>query len=83
MAQMEIQRRSYKDTSRQKGTSVKMQIPVSIEEILNGKIDRDIEYDINVRCQKCHGEGGSNKKSCKHCHGTGMITETQNSPFFA
>lgn len=75
------QRRQYKDPGRQKGSSVKIQIPVSIEEILNGKIDRDIEYDIDVRCPKCHGEGGSNKKSCPHCNGTGMVTETQKSPF--
>lgn len=75
------QRHAYRDPGRQKGTSVRMQIPVTIDEILNGKIDRDVEYDINVRCPKCHGEGGSNKKTCPYCHGTGMITETQQSPF--
>lgn len=75
------QRHDYRDPGRQKGQSIKVQIPVSIEEILNGKIDRDIEYPINVRCTKCNGEGGTGKKSCPHCHGTGMITTTQSSPF--
>lgn len=75
------QRNNFRDPGRQKGQSIRVQIPVSIEEILNGKIDRDIEYPINVRCQKCHGEGGSGKKACPHCHGTGMISISQSSPF--
>ena len=75
------QRHEYRDPGRQKGQSIRVQIPVSIEEILNGKIDRDIEYPIEIRCTKCHGEGGEGKKSCPHCHGTGMITTTQSSPF--
>ena len=75
------QRHDFRDPGRQKGQSIRVQIPVSIEEILNGKIDRNIEYPINVRCPKCHGDGGSGKKSCPHCHGTGMITTTQSSPF--
>ena len=70
------QRHDFRDPGRQKGQSIRVQIPVSIEEILNGKINRDIEYSINVRCPKCNGEGGSGKKSCPRCHGTGMITDT-------
>jgi len=65
----------------QKGQSIRIQIPVSIEEILNGKIDREVEYSINVRCHDCNGDGGKGKKSCHYCHGTGMITETQKSVF--
>lgn len=72
---------SYRDPGRQKGQSIRIQIPVSIEEILNGKIDRNIEYNINVRCPKCHGDGGTGKKTCPHCHGTGMITTSQSTPF--
>jgi len=75
------QRRPYRDPGRQKGASVRMQVGVTIDEILNGKINRDIEFDIDVRCDSCHGEGGTGKKSCPYCHGTGMITETQSSPF--
>ena len=63
------------------GQTLKIQIPVSIDEILKGKIDRDVEYSIDVRCPNCNGEGGTGKKTCSHCHGTGMITETQRTPF--
>ena len=75
------QRHDYRDPGRQKGQSLRLQVAVSIEEILNGKINRDIEYPIEVRCSKCHGDGGAGKKTCSHCHGTGMITDTQRSPF--
>lgn len=60
----------------QKGQSIKMQIKVSIEDILKG-INKDIEYDIQARCNKCNGLGGEGVEICSHCHGTGMITETQ------
>ena len=70
-------RSSRQNSEYQKGASIQLQVPVSIEEILNGKIDRDVEYDIDARCTECHGDGGKGKKTCSHCNGTGMITETQ------
>lgn len=60
----------------QPGQSIRMQIKVSIEDILKG-INRDIEYTIQARCNKCGGIGGEGVETCSHCHGTGMITETQ------
>ena len=64
----------------QPGQSIRMQIPVSIEEIMNG-IDRDIEYTIQGKCNKCNGTGGDGIEKCPHCHGTGMITETKRMGF--
>ena len=64
----------------QPGQSIRMQIPVSIDEIMMG-VDRDIEYDINARCSKCGGTGGEGIETCPHCHGTGMITETHRTGF--
>ena len=72
--------RSQQSRGPQKGQSIRMQVPVSIDEILNG-IHRDIKYDIDVRCSKCNGTGGDGVETCPHCHGTGMITETQRSGF--
>lgn len=62
------------------GQSIRMAIPVSIEELLNG-IDRDVEYDIEARCESCGGAGGEGAATCPHCHGTGMITETRRTGF--
>lgn len=60
----------------QKGQSVRMQLQVSIKDLLNG-IHKDIKFDTYVRCEHCHGVGGEGVEICPHCHGTGMITETQ------
>lgn len=62
------------------GQSIRMGIPVSIEDLLNG-INRDIEYDIEARCEACNGVGGEGVSSCPHCHGSGMITETRRTGF--
>ena len=64
----------------QQGQSLQINIPVSIEEICSG-IDRDIEYDIQAKCSKCHGTGGEGVETCPHCHGTGMITDIQRTGF--
>lgn len=62
------------------GQTIQHQINVSIEEIFKG-IHRDVEYKINVRCSDCNGEGGTDIKTCPHCHGTGTIIETQQNGF--
>lgn len=75
--------RSRPNTGQQvsKGTSIRMQIQVGIEEILNGRIDRDIKYDIDARCPECQGKGGESKEICNHCHGTGYISKVTQTPF--
>lgn len=73
-------RRSSQRQQPQPGQSIQMNIPVSIEEIMNG-IDKDIKYDIQARCSYCHGTGGDGIETCSHCNGTGMLTKTQRTPF--
>ena len=73
-------RRRQQNRGPQPGQSIQMNIPVSIDEILNG-VDRDIEYDIQAKCSKCGGTGGEGVETCSKCHGTGMITETQRTGF--
>ena len=73
-------RRSRQPRGPQPGQSIRMQIPVSIEEICNG-VHRDIEYNIQAKCSSCHGTGGDGVETCQYCHGTGMITETQQMGF--
>ena len=64
-----------------KGQTVQVRMGVSIQEILNDKIDKEIEYDIEVRCPDCKGAGGEGIQTCPYCRGTGMITETQRTAF--
>lgn len=60
--------------------SIQVNIPLSIEQIFNG-YSHEIEYDVDYRCKDCNGVGGTGVETCPHCHGTGMITRTQQSGF--
>ena len=60
--------------------SIQVNIPLSIEQIFTG-YSHEIEYDVDYRCTECHGSGGTGIELCPHCHGTGMITKTQQSGF--
>ena len=40
-------------TQQSKGESIKLEVPVTIEEIFLGG-EKEIEYNIKVRCEKCH-----------------------------
>ena len=69
-----------KQKAPEKGSDIKMVIPVSIEEIFNG-CKKKVKYQRNVRCPNCHGVGGTNKHTCPECNGTGMTRTTVRSPF--
>lgn len=69
-----------KQKAPEKGSDIKMSIPVSIEEIFNG-CTKKVKYQRNVRCPNCHGAGGTNKHTCPDCNGTGMTKTTVRSPF--
>jgi len=58
------------------GATININVGVSIEEVYCGG-SKDIEYDIETRCGHCGGQGGHGIKTCPHCHGSGMITETK------
>ena len=60
--------------------SIQVNIQLSIEQIFTG-YSHEIEYDADYRCKECNGSGGTGVETCPHCHGTGMITRTQQSGF--
>lgn len=62
------------------GDDIKLRIPLSLEDIWKG-YSNNVEYVANVRCEECHGEGGTCVEKCKFCNGTGMVTETQQNGF--
>lgn len=62
------------------GADVRMRIPLTIEEVFNG-CKKTVKYKKNVRCSHCHGAGGSGKKSCPKCGGTGQIMDVRQTPF--
>ena len=73
-------RRSNRNSGPQNGASIQLVVEVSIDEIFNG-INRDVEYEIEAKCDSCNGKGGEGVETCPHCHGTGMFVETHRSGF--
>ena len=69
--------RSYKQSQQaykrppEKGTDIRMTIPITLEEIFTG-CTKKIKYSRNVKCPVCHGAGGTNKHTCPDCNGTGV-----------
>ena len=60
----------------QDGQSIKIEIPLSLDEIYNGGT-KDLSYRIQQPCHVCHGTGGDGIETCQYCNGTGMVTETK------
>lgn len=48
---------------------------LSIEDIFKGT-SKDLEYEVDVRCEHCNGQGGSGVENCQFCRGKGMVYET-------
>ena len=67
-------RRGYSETH-EPGATIELRVPLSIEEIYNGG-NKTVDYDIQIRCGHCNGQGGSGIEICPYCNGTGMVTET-------
>lgn len=63
-----------------KGDTLLLRVPVSIEEIFTG-CKKTFKYERNVRCAVCHGDGGTNKKTCPTCNGSGFCRKTSYSGF--
>lgn len=62
------------------GSDIQMRVNLSIEDIYNG-CTKTVKYKKHVRCNICHGEGGEGKEQCRYCHGTGMLTQVQQTAF--
>lgn len=54
------------------GEDIQMRIPVTIEDLFNG-LKKTVKFKRKVRCQNCHGEGGTGTKTCTHCNGSGRF----------
>lgn len=59
-----------------KGADKLMRFDITFEEAAFGTT-KTINLDLNEKCSKCNGKGGTGEKSCASCHGTGTITQEQ------
>lgn len=66
-----------------RGSDVEIIQEITLEEAFRG-VEKDIQYKISVRCQKCKGLGYDEKSKlnqCSSCAGQGEIKETRNTFF--
>ncbi len=63
-----------------RGADLRVNLRLNLEEIYKG-IKKQIKLKRYEHCPDCNGAGGSGKKTCSVCHGTGEIRERVNSFF--
>jgi molecular chaperone DnaJ len=73
-------RQQHQHPPKRKGGDLRVQIQVSLEEILSG-VTKKVKFKRQKPCQPCNGKGGTGKKTCPHCNGFGRINVTQHTPF--
>ncbi|MBF8246871.1 MAG: molecular chaperone DnaJ [Rickettsia sp.] len=67
-------RRSQKTSSSYRGSDLKYNLQITLEEAFLG-IDKKIKFRSHVKCSNCSGsgsEGQSSMVNCNFCHGTGV-----------
>lgn len=70
-----------------KGSDLRVTLKLTLEEIATG-VDKKIKLKKKMACSACSGSGAANNsssafKTCDTCHGTGQITQVQQSIFGA
>ena len=63
-----------------KGKDRMVRMTLTFEEAVFG-CKKSINIDLNENCEKCHGVGGFNEKTCTKCNGRGTIIVEQKSMF--
>ena len=65
----------HREQGPEPGATIKARISVDINDIFNGST-RELDVQIETRCPECNGKGGE-VEVCPHCHGSGVVSETQ------
>jgi len=65
-----------------RGADKLMRVDLSFEEAVFGS-KKNINVDIYEECDECSGKGGKGEKTCSTCHGSGAVTQQQNTLFGA
>lgn len=73
-------RNSYQHPPRRKGGDLRVQIQVTLEDVLFGS-NKKVKYKRQKPCSPCSGKGGTGKKTCSSCNGFGRRNVTQQTPF--
>lgn len=71
---------SSRGTRSKKGKDIVVSVDLTFEEAAFG-CEKDIKLNLTSECDKCHGKGGFNEKTCKTCGGSGVVLEQQQTIF--
>lgn len=63
--------RGQQSSGKKKGQSVTMELPITLEEIMNGST-RKLAINRKRLCVTCHGKGGEGVSECNKCKGKGQ-----------
>lgn len=67
----------------ERGSDLRIQIPLSLEEIANG-VEKSVKYKHWVACKTCRGTGASGSEGyrlCSACNGAGQIRQVSRTMF--
>ena len=68
---------SSKSNRARKGSDIVYAIKLDFEEAVYG-CEKDIEIDLEDKCDECNGKGGHNETTCPECGGTGSVVRQMN-----
>ena len=68
------ERQNENEELKEKIKIIEKTICITLEEAYNG-LSLPIEIDVNIVCDKCSGNGGSNISICDECNGKGIINK--------
>ena len=65
-----------------RGADKLMRVDLTFDEAVFG-CKKKINLDVYEECDECDGKGGKGEKTCSTCHGSGTVTQQQNTMFGA
>ncbi|MFA5382832.1 MAG: molecular chaperone DnaJ [Candidatus Micrarchaeia archaeon] len=68
---------SFSGRRRERGADLETYLEISLEDAAKG-IKKKMEIRHAVKCEKCNGQGGTGKETCKTCNGRGMVQTARN-----
>ena len=71
---------SRKRNTKVRGNDILKRVNLSFEEAAFG-CEKDFKVEVNESCSECNGDGGFDKTTCSHCHGSGTVTSEQSTLF--
>ena len=72
-------RNPFTKQEQNRGHDLVINVRISLEEVFNG-VTKKFKYRRNAPCTTCNGDGGTGKKTCPKCNGSGSVMHIHNTP---